>query len=106
MNPTQASLLPEAAHARRGDPITSHHAAASVRNLTKTQERVKACLLTPAHDEEIIRRYRRYFPGDSTTDQSIRSRRSELVSKGEIGFSGTHALTATGRSSRIWRLVK
>lgn len=102
---TQLHLVPQA-HARASDPETSHLAAATVKELTKTQERVKACLLTPAWDEEVIIRYRHYFPGDKTTDQSIRSRRSELVAKGEVRFSGEHALTATGRPTRIWEVAR
>jgi hypothetical protein len=107
----QTSLLPEEAHARHGDPKTSHEAAASVRHLTQTKRGVLACLITPAHDEEIIRRYRHYFPDDPVTDQSIRSRRKELThprwpEQPSIEFSGEYALTETGRRSQVWRLVR
>lgn len=102
---TQLHLVPQA-HARATDPETSHLAAASVSNLTKTQERVKACLLVPGCDEQIIKRYRHYFPGDFTTDQSIRSRRSELVAKGEVRFSGEHSVTETGHATRVWELAR
>lgn len=102
----QLSLVPDIAHARRTDPETSHLAAASVTDLTKTQEKVRACLVVgPACDEQIEMRYRHYFPDDRTTSQSLRSRRSELVAKGEVRFSGEHSTTETGRATRKWELV-
>jgi hypothetical protein len=106
MNPDQTSLLPTIARARRGDPETSHLAARSVKLLTETQTRVSACLSHgPGTDDDIIDRYRRYHPCDLTTNQSIRSRRAELVSAGFVRWTGEYGKSRHGGKSRVWGLV-
>jgi hypothetical protein len=108
---SQVSFFPEVAHARHGDPATAHKAAASVRGLTETQEKVRACLISgPKTDEEIVARFRELYPNDSTTDQSIRSRRAELVNprfprQPMVRWNGDHGLTSHKGKSRKWELI-
>lgn len=97
--------LPLVAHARADDPESSWVAARSVKNLNQTHERVKACLIAgPATDDQIIARYQDLY-GQDATPQSIRSRRSELVTAGLVTFSGEYGTSANGGKSRIWRLA-
>lgn len=100
------SFFEDVAHARSTDPETSHIAAATVTNLTLTKERILAILRIRGAqtDEELIRWFRRYY-GNETTEQSIRSRRSELVKAGIVSFSGEHGISSTGRPSRKWGVV-
>lgn len=100
-----SSLFPvdEHAHARRTDPTTSHEAAARVQ-VTQTQHRVLACLIKgPATDDEIVARFRDYWPEDKTSPQSIRSRRAELVVKGLVLHDGTFGVSDLGGKSRKFR---
>jgi hypothetical protein len=96
----------EHAHARRRDPLTSHLAAerAGVR-LTEVQDRVLVLLRIqgPATDDQLVRRFRHYWPDVKVSDQSIRSRRSELVRKGLAEFTGDFGRSEFGQRARIWR---
>jgi hypothetical protein len=99
---------PESAHARRTDPLSSHLAAekASAR-LNETQERVHVLLRIkgPATDEELISRFRHTWPEVRVTDQSIRSRRSELVEKGYVKQADRFGVTDYGNRARVWEVV-
>jgi hypothetical protein len=98
----------EHAHARRTDPIESHLAAerASLR-LNETQERVHVVLKIkgPATDEELISRFRHLWPEAKVTDQSIRSRRSELCRKGLVRQTDRYGVTDYGNRARVWEVV-
>lgn len=92
--------------ARPTDPETSHEAAAAVANASQVQRAVLEILASvgPVTDEQIIRRYRTLFGWDAT-DQSIRSRRAELVRVGLVEFAEIYGLSQTGRRSREWTLT-
>lgn len=93
--------------ARRTDPPTSHAAAASVRELTETQQGVLYCLRrSPGTDEEMIASYvecyeRFGFPKASPA--GLRSRRAELVRLNRVEDSGETRPTSCGRASVVWR---
>lgn len=103
---SQESLfpVPPRAHARRTDPETSHWAAASV-DVTTTQSYVLTALRMggPMSDEEIGDYIRKTWPEVKMTEQSVRSRRSELVGKGLVEFAGEFTKTRNGGKTRIWR---
>lgn len=95
--------------ARTSDPITSHQAAASVRDITKTHERVVEVLerYGPATDEEIERYYfnlAQLFEWPSASPSGLRSRRAELVAMGLVYDTGERGKTASGRATAIWEL--
>ena len=98
----------EIAHARRDDPQTSHAAAASVSGLTEKQQAVldvfKHSSESHFSDEQMIALYQ----SAGLTPQSesgLRSRRSELVRKGLLKYSGWLTKTAAGRHTRMWELA-
>ena len=101
--------VPEEAHARRTDPETSHEAAASLSSdkIRRSQEEVLDAIkrLGRCTDAEIIQSvYVHTRIGQS--DSGIRTRRSELVAKGLVEFTGDFATTLGNRRTRIWRAVK
>jgi len=92
--------------ARATDPTTSHEAAASVKNLSRTQSGILGILKTPMTDEQLIVRYQRMclslpelFPRAS--DSGIRSRRAELFKLGLIEPIG-YGKSNSGRKAIIW----
>lgn len=96
--------------ARTTDPITSHQAAASVREITKTHERVLEVLerYGPATDEEIERYYfnlAELFDWPKASPSGLRSRRAELVTLGKVFDTGQRGKTASGRQTAIWELA-
>jgi hypothetical protein len=93
-------------NARITDPVTSHEAAATVRNLTATMEGIVTVLKHrgPQPDDMIARYYSLSgFPYASPS--GLRSRRAELVDLGIIEPSGEFAKTPSGRRTIVWRLV-
>lgn len=100
--------------ARRGDPATSHDAAASLDplDLGTIRGRVLALLrLAPeglTHDQ-LISAYRRQafkLGWPNASDSSIRTRCSELAKDGEVGRApDLLGRTRSGRGSIIWRAV-
>jgi hypothetical protein len=95
--------------ARHTDPITSHQAAASVRDISKTHERVLEVLdrYGPATDEEIERYYynlAELFEWPKASASGLRSRRAELVAIGKVYDTGQRGQTASGRPTTIWEL--
>jgi hypothetical protein len=100
--------------ARRHDADTSHLAARTVQNPTEVQQRILALLPVRTSffdkpqgmtDEQIIAEYRtvaELLNVRVPSDQSIRSRRSELVDAGKVAWTGDYGLTAGGRKSRTW----
>jgi hypothetical protein len=90
--------------ARLKDRETSHLAAASVDNITKTQQAILVLLRKKMTDEELVQAYfvrssNRKAPYASVS--GIRSRRAELVRLGlvkEVGF----AKSASGRKATVW----
>ncbi|WP_167131957.1 hypothetical protein [Paramicrobacterium chengjingii] len=97
------------AHARNTDPETSHWAAAGVA-VSEVQARIIDVL--EAHqqhyplgltDEKIEIEYRAMF-GHDATEQSLRSRRAELVSKGLVAWTGFRARNIRNKWCRTWAL--
>ena len=95
--------------AKWSDPSTSKEAAASIplERISETQKRVIEVFRFndwEMSDERLVELYLQYWP-NSATDQSVRSRRGELVRKGKIFNTGKRTVTKYGRSAVVWRLV-
>ena len=96
--------------ARTTDPGTSHEAAASVSNLTATQNAIRWLFdkFGKLTDEQLQNHYRRMMQqGDAprASESGIRSRRSELVAAGYLQDSGDRVKMESGRSAIVWELV-
>lgn len=94
------------AHARNSDPANSHLAAESVQGITELQQRILACFedsMRGLTDEELIVKYK-YMWGirNPATDSSLRTRRSDLVTKGHLYATSSTRLTYAGRESTVW----
>lgn len=90
------------AHARRGDPWTSHAAARSVR-ITRGQWLV-LCLLGrwgPCTDERLVSAA--HTDRVRISPSGARSRRAELVEAGLVEQVG-ESVTASGRRCLVWDL--
>lgn len=97
------------AKSRWDNPDTSRQAAESIplERVSETQKRVIEVFRFndwEMSDERLVELYLDYWPA-SATDQSIRSRRGELVRKGKIFNTGKRTVTKYGRSAVIWRLA-
>lgn len=109
MSLRQEDLWSGEAHARSTDPETSHSAArTATKTLTVVKGRIIALLQIQGAltDEELCKVYHQTWPDSETTDQSIRSRRSELVASGNVAFSGDYGYTFSGNKSRRWQVVR
>lgn len=84
--------------ARHTDPQTSHDAANSVVEVTKTQLAIYKLLKKPMTDEQLVERYKAKA---WASDSGIRSRRSELVELGLIERK-SEAKTRSGRKAIVW----
>jgi hypothetical protein len=94
------------AYARRTDPDTSHEAAASIKDMRKQHFTVLMLLSAwpeGATDEELLG-YAREM-GVPISDSGLRTRRSELVNKGLVEFTGEKKRTLSGRRTRVWRVA-
>ena len=106
--PEQLDLLATAAHARAGDPWTSHAAARSLDpdRLRATQAAVLACFQYhgPMHHEALLAAYaaRRWQPPQSPS--GLRTRTRELVEGGLLRNSGRTVRLPSGRASIIWEV--
>lgn len=89
--------------ARKTDPKTSHDAAESVNEVTRTQEYVLRALRRPRNDSQLIEAYRSYKTAPRASESGIRSRRAELVDRGLVVDSGQRVKTESGRWSIVWR---
>lgn len=105
----QESLFGDAghAHARRGDPETSHEAAESLTDLGEKQWSVLVLMrvIGDATDAEIAERYaiHRTLPDQSAS--GLRTRRKELVDRGYVADTGRRARLSSGRRAIIWGVV-
>jgi hypothetical protein len=96
--------------ARVSDPKTSHEAAASVRAVTATHDRIIEVLerYGPASDEDINAYYfnlAELFEWPPVSPSGLRSRRAELVKLGKVVDTGERTKTASGRSTILWELA-
>lgn len=104
----QPALFDEpVALARRGDPETSHAAAASVKDLRHRQWCVLVALRAygPCTDEELAGCYERAFPRTPQSVSGLRTRRHELVAAGLVEWTGEKRPLASGRMARVWGSV-
>jgi hypothetical protein len=92
--------------ARLTDPATSWEAARSVEHVRESQLQVFRLLQDrgPSTDEALIQYARE--SGWPITDSGLRTRRSELVRLGWVEDSGDRGLTAAGRRTIVWRIVR
>jgi hypothetical protein len=91
--------------ARTTDPVTSHVAAASVHDITKTQSYILRALGRPRTDPEMIEAYRKYKTAPPASESGLRSRREELAKLNLVTVVGEKPL-ASGRMGRIWKIAK
>jgi hypothetical protein len=94
------------AHARTTDPVTSHEAAESVKNVTPTQLIILSLLEIPQTDEELVSNYNNLRKDNPTivpraSASGIRSRRAELFQAEKVVPVG-YALTESGRRAIVW----
>lgn len=95
--------------AKIGDPTTSHNAAGTVDGVTDAQARVVVLLARygAATDEDLADRYQRMIRllgWPLISPSGLRTRRAELVERGDVIASDVEGRTASGRSATIWRL--
>lgn len=118
---TQASLFDDdpppredpRAYAKRDDPTTSWEAAASI-SPDQLRDRHKAVLRVlktfgPQHNDALADKYQAIaaqWDLPSQTDQSVRSRRSELTKMGLVVDTGETVVLGSGRRAVIWRAVQ
>jgi hypothetical protein len=88
--------------ARNTDPETSHEAAETVDAVTETKQYILEALKQPRNDYDMIQTFRSMLGSPQVSDQSIRSRRAELVDSGMIEDSGERAKMPSGRWSIVW----
>lgn len=97
--------------ARTTDPVTSHEAAASVRNLTATQQVILDLFKRadrPMTDNQLIGWYFwaiSNIEAPHASDSGIRSRRAELTRAGKLRDSGLRAKLPSGRNAIVWELA-
>lgn len=98
--------MTDRAYARRTDPATSHEAAGSVRELTDRQRAVLTCFHVwgPMTDEQLVDRYQR-SDRPAQSPSGIRTRRSELVARGDVIDTGEKATMTTGRKAILWDAI-
>jgi hypothetical protein len=95
------------AHARATDPVTSHEAAASIGgdNIRASQQAILDLLRRkPGTDNDIAYRYGAWNEPQQSAS-GLRTRRSELVTKGLVEDSGERVVLPSGRKSIVWRAV-
>jgi len=90
------------ARARTTDPKTSQDAAASVDNITATQEYVLKALRRPRADVELVEVYRKFKRAPRASESGIRSRRAELVDRGLVVDTGRRIRLDSGRFAIVW----
>jgi hypothetical protein len=102
----------DVAHARRTDPVTSHEAAGTIESdkIRRSQRAVLKLLrrLGPIDDARLVSMYsacrdRLDLPRQSAS--GIRTRRSELVTKGLVVDSGEKTVLPSGRRAILWAAV-
>ena len=90
------------ANARTTDPVTSHLAAESVREVTATQEYVLKALRRARTDVELVEAYRNLKTSPRASESGIRSRRAELVRRGLVIDTGRRVRLVSGRYAIVW----
>lgn len=95
--------------ARHTDPVTSHEAGSSVKDVSATQKGILRALGSRSlSDSQIQYEYNRLVLADAApmaSESGLRSRRSELVAEGLVEADG-FGKTPFGRRTILWRAVK
>ncbi len=103
--PVYRNTIPKA---RPSDPQTSHDAAGTVTadTVTRTQELILEALRAhgPMTDEHLFMRLAD-AKGEPVSVSGVRTRRSELVTAGQIVDTGHRRPTRTGRSAIVWGMT-
>jgi hypothetical protein len=90
------------ARARNTDPVTSHLAAESVGDVTRTQEYILKALRKARTDVELVEAYTNLRTAPRASESGIRSRRAELVRKGLVIDTGKRVRLDSGRYAIVW----
>lgn len=93
------------AKARKTDPQTSHDAAESVKDITKTQTFILKALRKPLTDVALVSAYRGYKTAPRASESGIRSRRAELVKLSKVVDTGRRVKLASGRHAIVWQIA-
>ena len=88
--------------ARNTDPVTSHEAAASIRNISATQLGILDALNRPRPDVDIVEVYQKLKRNPRASESGIRSRRAELVAMGLVVDTGSRVKLPSGRRAIVW----
>lgn len=101
----QQDELINVARARRGDPSTSHEAAASLGDVRASQALVLGLLRTygPSTDEQLAALAT--MAGVVMSPSGLRTRRHELVTLALVEPSGEQRVMSTGRRALVWQAV-
>lgn len=98
---TRTDSLPLFAAARRGDPVTSHAAAAAAREFAGDHERriLEALADGPGNKDELAER-------TGLSEQQVIRRIHALVRRGKVVDTGITRSTASGRMATVWRITQ
>jgi DNA integrity scanning protein DisA with diadenylate cyclase activity len=91
--------------ARTTDPQTSHDAAKSVSEVSKTKEAILDLLLQHQSDMQLVANYIKLVTQNKApraSESGIRSRRAELVKLGFVKDTGKRDLSASNRQMIVW----
>ena len=91
--------------ARRTDPQTSHDAARSVKDVSKTKKAILSLLRKHQSDMQLVANYSklaRQNKAPRASESGIRSRRAELVKLGLVKDTGKRDKSASNRQMIVW----
>ena len=91
--------------ARRTDPQTSHDAANSVKDVSKTKKAILVLLRKHQSDMQLVANYSklvRQNKAPRASESGIRSRRAELVRLGLVKDTGKRDKSASNRQMIVW----
>ena len=94
--------------ARKTDPQTSHDAAKSVKDVSKTKKAILSLLRKHQTDMQLVANYTklvRQNKAPRASESGIRSRRSELVWLGLVKDTGERQKLRSGRMAIVWKRV-
>jgi hypothetical protein len=91
--------------ARKTDPQTSHDAANSVKDVSKTKKAILVLLRKHQSDMQLVASYSklaRQNKAPRASESGIRSRRAELVRLGLVKDTGKRDRSASNRQMIVW----
>ena len=91
--------------ARKTDPQTSHDAANSVKDVSKTKKAILVLLRKHQSDMHLVANYSklaRQNKAPRASESGIRSRRAELVRLGLVKDTGKRDRSAANRQMIVW----